>query len=50
LIKSPNERKGTHFSSSNDGSLARLEDYTLPPFLSLWMRKTNGLLIEERGM
>ena len=45
-----NEMKGTHFSSSNDGSLARLEDYTFPPFLALWMRESNGLLIAERGV
>ena len=50
MINSPNERKGTHFSSSNDGSLTRLEDYTLPPFLALWMRESNGLLIAERGV
>jgi hypothetical protein len=49
-INPANEKTGTHFASSNDGSLARLEYYALPPFFALWMRKSNVQLIEERGM
>ena len=50
LTNSPNEDKSTHLPPSNDSSLARFEQYTLPSFFTFWMRKGDGLLIEERGM